>query len=792
MLSTAITQQLCLPITALGTVVVDSHQLLLVGQGPFLHVYNVEYNYRLLTSRIFDSQAIHGVFPGETQSSNNGTSSLQLLLFGGSSLAVASVRIRSGQCGSAVCQCSAVVIQASDWILRVTNHNFGKGNSQFVLLTTNDHLFKVDHLRGTSSNPEIVLLGQGPKSTLYSGDICSHKHEALLVAAGSVFGEVLIWSCTRTGVGWESYTTHRFAGHQGSVFGIRISNQFFNAGRPIQVVASCSDDRTIRVWDVSDHESIQERLPELQYTVETGFGHRTVGSSSSSAPVTGHVSRVWDVDFLISAPSPKSQQIHSHLISRGEDATCQVWSLDITRRDTTPTNLASLKFVSADHLHFGKNVLSWTLYSDSHLQCLASGGADGRIITRPLQLCQNAWDVSYSTHFEDIPLKRKVKSLKEYLVVDTGTIAAISASGHLLRCTVPKYMDPTWSQDAVSILGFATKLCSNSLERVVVAATKAGLLLVLSQHRSILVDLEFKQPVSWMRLLEVTTRPNQCHRLLLIVTFPDPRLAALVRIELADLDSDQHMTRLHLPTISTITASCYHQPSGLLFIGFRDGSLSMVSESAIYLCSSERVHGSDAVTSLQMIDSSSHGKVHLLSTGRDGTFAIHKVKFSVSSSEYSFETLYTSSPQVGINLEGAALSSPSESDLSELILFGWRSREFVVWNHTKQIQISSVDCGGGHRSWAYDISTDMPTSMHLSGRKQALSTSFRNSISTPSTVREGGHGREIKAVAVKPDAPGQIPQRIIATGAEDTTIRLFSDTRHQKHRSLTLSWRGRN
>ena len=45
-----------------------------------------------------------------------------------------------------------------------------------------------------------------------------------------------------------------FLGHEGSIFDVRISKELQRGccGNLKRVIASCSDDRTIRLWDVSN------------------------------------------------------------------------------------------------------------------------------------------------------------------------------------------------------------------------------------------------------------------------------------------------------------------------------------------------------------------------------------------------------------------------------------------------------------------------------------------------------------------------------------------------------------
>jgi WD40 repeat protein len=103
---------------------------------------------------------------------------------------------------------------------------------------------------------------------------------------------------------------------------------------------------------------------------------------------------------------------------------------------------------------------------------------------------------------------------------------------------------------------------------------------------------------------------------------------------------------------------------------------------------------------------------------------------------------------------------------SDLILYGFKSKNFIVWNEKKQYEISSVECGGAHRSYAYSPTTGSDGAGYFIYTK--ASKLYLHSQQRPShqIIKSGGHGREIKAAAVSPDG-------LVATGAEDTAIRIW-------------------
>ena len=118
------------------------------------------------------------------------------------------------------------------------------------------------------------------------------------------------------------------------------------------------------------------------------------------------------------------------------------------------------------------------------------------------------------------------------------------------------------------------------------------------------------------------------------------------------------------------------------------------------------------------------------------------------------------------------------------MLYGFRSKDFVVWNETEQTDVLAVDCGGAHRSWAYSPLKDKISGEAVYGgtfvwTKAGACNVYSKSDEDHHRIQLGGHGREIKAVAVSPlrivgHKSGSSETSLVATGAEDTTIRLFA------------------
>ena len=114
---------------------------------------------------------------------------------------------------------------------------------------------------------------------------------------------------------------------------------------PNDQFASCSDDRTIRIW-------------------QTGL--KAVESPSELAILQSHNSRVWELLYI---PSSNT------LVSCSEDTTAKIW------------DLSSFKLLDTLTGHTGKSVWS-VAYSEKH-SMVATGGSDSGIKLWPISTVED-------------------------------------------------------------------------------------------------------------------------------------------------------------------------------------------------------------------------------------------------------------------------------------------------------------------------------------------------------------------------------------------------------------------
>ncbi|KIV78114.1 hypothetical protein PV11_09866 [Exophiala sideris] len=787
-------QASCLPVSALQNARLrDGSSILFAGQGPYLIIYL--HGRRLLSHRIFDTQSIHGIRVTSQVEFRSKADLFNVVVWGGGLVQSGRLTLDTNNDGTRSSDVQLILsadFDARDWILDALLLS-----SSIILLTAHNALVNVainDRESGFHLDGENTSVIHGPGAFLYSGDLLAATPDLIIIAAGTVFGEILVWTYFRDlsrGL-WLTSTRHVFTGHKGSVFGVAISEVSDVGNTPTRLLASCSDDRTIQLWDISDCDKLSHEGIFDTMTANTGFGSVEEGEECASASVWGHASRIWGVEFVCSRSNNGTQEVL--LLSRGEDAVCQLWSIEVSSSHN-PGDLHLIP-VANDRHHLGKH--AWSMSHNAYDRDLTvfTGGADGQIISRHFdRYCSPAVPTTISKAFKDIT--GASLALKHYCPInpdvcfattDQGDLFSIAAAQGELKCSLI-YSSPQKG---------AVLLCNAESLGVVLLAQQQGDLLALTLGRSdTLMPAKLGIPggICWLQLASSHHDYRSQGVACVVAALANGAVIIWITVEGGSLQA-KHRS-LSLPKTFVITSSAYDFSSGALLLGSRAGALAAYSnltseaESIDEPFCVRHIHGSDSVTSISVLKSSQSTQglrgFHVLTTGRDGTFAIHEL----DQARLSLSTVHTSSPSFGPNIEGAYLYKgrhSSSTDTYDLILYGFRSSSFVVWNETQQSTVMSVECGGAHRSWTYndsirstspsrvrkwteDFKVHDPTKTFI-WTKAGILNWYSMQEPDHTIIQRGGHGREIKAIARSPRCLHGRP--LIATGAEDTNIRLFA------------------
>jgi WD40 repeat protein len=853
------------PITALAffTSSTDGRIYLLVGEDNHVNVYDVLTSVLCGGLPVFHAQSIHGIAVTPKDAVKR-----RVLVWGGHSVAVLpgetlEALVSTGT-SSETLELRVVRKKTPDWIF---DGILSPYDGDFVLLTAHNEAIKAQCV-GSEDAVEFKEIVSPSRPILYSGNLSWETKDCVLVAAGSVFGEILVW---KYHIGSQACPSSCevlfvFAGHEGSIFGVHISSPFqLGNGDTMRLLASCSDDRTIRVWDITDgtevsQSSQNEYHEKIMAARQTGFGDSVEAPSQENistrclAVVMGHISRIWQVEFPPNQPTiRKSSSIE--LWSFGEDATAQKWTMSLNdlatvspsqsnARHVIPTSTGwQLKNQAIISTHSGKQIWSHAIIQDKAGELLiATGGADGKIsfigdihesaIGRDLSdvphavASESSFTETYDNSEQEpdvatsgqeitaayqtshpqakIPSKKpkskpKNESFRRYAFLSDGRLLAVTDAGRFFiggsevgaswkELSIPNDLSPamfsysvvkTSSTSPMAFVGTAggdiliyRDSGSSALETLTKVHGKVADMFSLSNHsnyaklqasqEAICVDMNAKDaPV------------------LLLVTVLGSSNASLLEIDM----SDGGVVRI---TKKVVIENGFIVTSAVLFldyliIGSRKGFISILRscEDEIYRSSiSVEASINDTVTSITMLPpraDQTDEATYFLATSRDGKYRIYSLQGTDADIELTL--LHETSPPFGPMIEGAWFSTSQDGGI-DLILCGFRSKDFVVWNESQYREIATIDCGGGHRTVAHMPLTSYPEGFRFAHTKATKLFFFSQTHAPHRVLKVGGHGREIKAVSSS--------GKYIATAAEDTTIRIWSyDCRgHQKESGL--------
>ncbi|KAI9182295.1 hypothetical protein LWI28_023964 [Acer negundo] len=202
----------------------------------------------------------------------------------------------------------------SHWVLDVSFLKDCEG-SHCLAIGCSDNSIRVWDI----SNSTVILQVQSPeKCLLYSMRLWGDNLEALRIASGTIYNEIIVWKvdsqcgaplltreedhknmCSSASEcvkvhhqQYKAVNMFRLIGHEGSIFRIEWS---LSGSKLVSV----SDDRSARIWGVDAEQKVSDSIEVI------------------SSVLYGHNARVWDCCLT-----------DSIIITAGEDCTCRVWGTD--------------------------------------------------------------------------------------------------------------------------------------------------------------------------------------------------------------------------------------------------------------------------------------------------------------------------------------------------------------------------------------------------------------------------------------------------------------------------------
>jgi hypothetical protein len=247
-----------------------------------------------------------------------------------------------------------------------------------------------------------------------------------------------------------------------------------------------------------------------------------------------------------------------------------------------------------------------------------------------------------------------------------------------------------------------------------------------------------------------------------------------VRFRTVDIPLSELLTGT---VITSMTCTPTILGASFILLGFRGGSIGIYATEeqgsgdgntriakASLLRIIDKAHGKDTVTSMLWIPTQSYPAYgQLVSVGRDGCYAVHSIDLNRNIASL----MHHLSLPIGPNIEGVYEQN------GHLLVYGFSSTKFVVYDTTDEEEIMNVETGGSHRSWAFQTHASSEGGGTLIWTRASGMHTCNQEGPNHRVIRSGGHGRETKSVAVSQKPEVALSEQLIATGAEDTDIKIF-------------------
>ncbi|RHZ62125.1 tRNA (34-2'-O)-methyltransferase regulator RTT10 [Aspergillus thermomutatus] len=799
-----------LPVTALKALDLGDTRLILQGRGPHCQVIKEQSGELLAKLRTFRRNNIHGFILLNQDQQEAEKPYIRLVAWGGSSLRVIDLSLAKNDASGdmkASLQAATAECLAPDWILAGCSPNQGSKAERAYVVTAHNTILGLHVVEEESHSVSKIYLQQlvtGVKSILFSADTIALSSSHILIAAGTVFGEIIVWSCfvdeDESGPlapNASGSIHHFFTGHEGSIFGVRISPPVSSLpGRQSgRLLASCSDDRTVRVWDITDCEHASRHDPSAYLTDgfelrTTGFGAVAVtdhesGSESCVAKAFGHSARIWGVHFVLTMADNQSKLT---IVSRGEDAKCILWDLSWSLSPTHKTEF-KLTQLSSSHLHNGKHIWSLDLCGSRTQTTIYSGGADGAVRSFKIDVDERASiilpnrdnRITVSSDSQNTVPARE-RSFKAFAFISPKLFVATTFQGEIQLGSIR-------ADGGKGQLIFKETLHVQEDLRsfsVITSLPHKGVALLGNAHG--LIRLYTHGTRSLNQIVQADGRPLQLYflgydtdasegsaTLSFVTSYATLRKADLFQVTMqANAEPKVNKTELSLPHGMEVSYASWISSQYLAF-GIKSGALLVyrVAETGGSLqpiMCTLRVHGREGVNEItqfsSLFEEAEPSRDYFMTCGRDGDYCIHELE-ALGGMAVRLRTIHRSSPAVSFNIEGFYVDKKSQ----DFMLYGFQSTEFILWNETTHTEVARVDCGGARRMWAFHPSHETSGAGLLLWSQSGFNA-LRIQAGINRTLRAGGHGREIKSMEVSPSTPER--ETLIATGAEDTHLRIFA------------------
>uniref|UniRef100_A0A2C9KQE6 tRNA (34-2'-O)-methyltransferase regulator WDR6 n=1 Tax=Biomphalaria glabrata TaxID=6526 RepID=A0A2C9KQE6_BIOGL len=682
------------------TVLLIVKDCIVSGCGNEISVYDLSTFHLQSRRQILHGATVHGIRKGPAH-----TDGSLLCVFGGKQACVVFLKKENEDVSlSAI----SAIIHVDDWIWDIQWLTGEKDEtSNLVIALAHNSVVKYQWKTG-----EIIERREcTEKCILYTACFIGQRWSNLILAAGTVFNQIVLWSaaCELEQKSLNSKTVDpilTLSGHKGVIFSIRYHSQF-------QRICSVSDDRSIRMW--------QLKFPSGS-TMEPTIEDWESVHSTLLLSVFGHSARVWDVALLSAC-----------FISIAEDAVCLVW-------DYHGNILKKFKG------HKGRSI--WSLAVSADEQFVLTGGGDASIRQWKIDQLQEKETTQAIIEIGEHCNENAEDFPRSVQLLNFDTILIMMNSGRLYYYKV--------CDQHFHLIAHDTKFRSYSIltpcpnETTVAIGTISGTLNII-HFLGILTFLLYFNTLMFINLILLKVEVSQ------------------------DKESNSHITmtvqkRLFLPAAKHrwISAACFVPTQAdvereTLVCGDKDGSvllyyLNNKSNADIVEPDQKfvKVHGKVGTTFV------GHRDGYIYSAGRDGFYRQWQIQ------DGSLVQLHGCKV-----VKGFEWIEKLEWNQDDLLVYGFLSSQFVVWSVNYNQLVMAVVCGGGHRSWGCSHEDGVIRFVYL--KAGSIYMVDRGHLSKQTILQPALHGREVCDVKFLHTIENELCglAHIVCSASEDNTINII-------------------
>ncbi|XP_055955530.1 WD repeat-containing protein 6 [Patella vulgata] len=681
------------PVTSLSIL---SHSTVVAGICGDLHFYDVNKQSLVHTEHsLLMKQNIHGI-------RKHICNDVMLCVFGGKGIRVLFVECSEGIFTRIKSLCGFKELE--DWILEACWLERGEESTTVAIGLAHNVVINWDWETQTI----ISRVDCTEKCILYSAYFVGRTWQELVLAAGTVFNQIVLWSPTgQVNSNGQREVIHRLDGHQAIIFSMHYLPTK-------QILASASDDRSIRLWKLNLKKNPSAACDWLGVT------------SEPMLTLYGHSARVWSAQLL-----------ENKIISIGEDSTCCVWNYqgDILQ-----------KFKG----HKGKSI--WSLDVSEKNSFIVTGGGDNSIrlwrinsfhspsASTVLTVLQIPSNLKVDT--DDIPRSVVLKNYNEALIMtNAGSLFHYNLSQNIWQLL---HHDPSFKSYSLIV--------TSPDEQLTVVGNIEGDIRVFSKDNCICERIFNGKVFSliWVDLNDI------------VATGPDGNV-----ILLSVIYNEDHQLVLHHKAVFTLPVCkqrwvCAGQivcNGQVLICGDRGGTIHsyQIQNTKDPIQSFPKIHGKAGVTCISSIGQK------IYSAGRDGHYRIWTID-----QDGCLELLNSNKVLKGLEWIDRLVFIDNK-----LQVYGFHSTSFVIWSEVDNQLLVEIECGGGHRSWDCKLKGQEAKFLYIKNGDVILHNASLQSNQL--ILKSALHGREICDMRCITSLYTNISKciyHVIVTSSEDTTINI--------------------